>query len=145
MGRPISRGSASGRASLLGVFNKWMLKMRNFKSWPRIQRAFAVVTFRMTGQSVERVGKLLTRPIALAHLTTKEPYVERTKHLITLSGSRTARCCINSWFHLNDPNTFFFSLLLKFLNYVLHCLESDSESECLYCHSTKYSRINGMH
>lgn len=32
LGRPISRGSASGRASLLEVFNKWMLQMRNFKS-----------------------------------------------------------------------------------------------------------------
>lgn len=96
LGRPISRGSASGRASLLGVFNKWMLKMRNFKSWPRIKRAFAAVTFRMTGHSVERVGKLLTRPVALANLTMKEPYLERTKHLITLSGSRSARCCSTS-------------------------------------------------
>lgn len=70
--------------------------MRNFKSWPRIKRAFAAVTFRMTGHSVERAGKLLTRPVALAHLTMKEPYLERTKHLITLSGSSAARCCITS-------------------------------------------------
>lgn len=70
--------------------------MRNFKSWPRIKRAFAAVTFRTTGHSVERAGKLLTRPVALAHLTMKEPYLERTKHLITLSGSRAARCCITS-------------------------------------------------
>lgn len=103
-----------------------MLQIRKFKSWPRIKRAFTLVTFRKVGQSVQRVGKLSTRPFALDHLTMKEPFRVHTT-FITLAASRTARCCATSYdlyqfiirIQITFPNILYFVAYLSYLLFMM--------------------------